>query len=150
MTINRPNNSNYCNTSKCITCNFRFVCASSPYCCVKFDSSNSVGNSEVIENLSNRIEELEKFITGFVNSQASIVSGVLEEFKNINSNIDSINNAISESSKIISEKIEFTKDNITSENSSQIVPFPNETEDKNVLVEKKGMFGRTKWVEKKK
>lgn len=151
MTINKPNiNNSACNTSKCVACNFRFVCASSPYCCVR--SSSNVDNTEEVSNLAKKIEGLEGLIAGFVNSQVSVVSGILEEFKKIDSNINTINSSISETSNAISEKIESIQkietipENIT-EGQNQIVPF--DKQDDKVLVEKKGMFGRTKWVEKK-
>lgn len=160
MTINKPSmNNSSCSTSKCVACNFRFVCASSPHCCIDNIRSNSdnSNNTEEILKLSKKIEELESFIAGFVNSQVSVVSGILEEFKNINSNMGVINNSVSESSKVISEKVKSVIDSIQQaktlqeefpESSGQIVPFDNQEEGK-VLVEKKGVFGRTKWVEKK-
>ena len=151
MTINKPySNDCSCSSSKCMGCNFRLVCASSPYCCI--NSSSNINKSEIYE-LYQKIEELEKIIIGFVNSQINATSGKLEEIKKINSNIDATNNSISELDKNMNEKIDSIQQignfsDMSLQDSNQIVPFSKNEE--KVIVEKKGFFGKSKWVEEKK
>ena len=148
MTINKPSCNNSCHSSKCVICNLRFVCASSPYCRI-----NNPDNEEAeLSKLYQKIEELENIIAGFVNSQVSVVSGILEEFKNINDSMGNINKPVLEQLGATEEEIKSLKEIISNTDvnqniQSEIVPA---VKDQNVLVEKKGLFGKSKWVEDKK
>lgn len=153
MTINNRNQSNIsnCNPSKCMSCNFRFVCGSSPYCSIKDNSDSSQINAQLIQ----RIEELEKLVAGFVNNESNIINAIMEEFKSIRANVDNINNSISKLSNDLDEKLkepvvqslDNSTDNISDSN---IIPYSESNKKESVIVEKKGLFGRTKWVEEKK
>lgn len=148
------NSSNYrCNTSKCVTCNFKFVCASSPYCVIHNNTNNSISESS---------------INTIVQNQSKIYSSQVEMIQGLNNNINEIYKSLSlclDSINKISERLDNLENNqeISTEEStnvkdaqyteienSQIVPFSSELKEEKVMVEKKGLFGRKKWVEEKK
>lgn len=147
MTIDRSYTDNSCNNSKCYVCNFRFVCASSPYCLLQ-------GNS--VQNIKD-IQDFKKEVSDLVNSQMNLVSSLLDKFNNVSSSIASVEESVlnlKKSMDDVSTKIQdqslqtvLNTDDFNSVN--QIVPFESNNEEK-VMVEKKGLFGKTKWVEKKK
>lgn len=114
-----------CADVRCSGCNMRYVCASSPYCCVCKD------NSEVL----NRISNLESVVATLANGQVESAKTVIEEVKNLK---DDLSNS--------SIQIIKTEDEDSMEE-TQIAPAVVQTEGK-TFVEKKGIFGKNKWVEK--
>lgn len=145
------NSSNYgCNTSKCVTCNFKFVCASSPYCVVHNTLNNSTSDNainaiiqnqskiysseiDMMQSLNSKIEDISNILSSVVNS----INKINEDLYNLNTEKENIED------KQELKDVEYKE----SEN-SQIVPFSVPQE--KVMVEKKGLFGRKKWVEEKK
>ncbi len=149
MIANNLNNS--CNSSRCSICNFRFVCASSPYCSFKNNSSNTNIDS-VIKTLSQ--------------SQIEIYSKQMNIIQDINSKIEDLSNSISNILELIKSKdlqtdtapssqtvysgVSFEKINTEEDGSpTEIIPASVPQSNEKIIVEKKGLFGRKKWVEQK-
>ena len=147
MTIDRSYANSGCNTSKCYSCNFRFVCASSPYCAIQ-NNSNST-------QITKDVQDFKKEVANVVNSQMNIITSIVEKLNTMNIGVSSIEESISELKKSIediSSKIEIQEQpqevlNPNEPVESQIVPFQQKEE--KVIVEKRGLFGKTKWVEEK-
>ena len=149
MTIDRSYNSIGCNTSKCYSCNFRFVCASSPYCVIQ----------NINANKDNNTQEVIKEISVILKSQMDAIALVFDKINSINTEVSSIEESISTLNKSINnasnvaevgiqpETVSYSEVQSNSIPENQIVPF--NSEEQKVMVEKKGLFGRTKWVEEK-
>lgn len=167
MTINRHLDNSGCNTSKCISCNFRFVCATSPYCCVNNNASGMNNANQILAQFFQKIDEMEKLMAGFIGNQANIISTMSEELKKIDtnmtvinefisklsSNVDELKDKINSSSTILQSQVSTPTVNSLDNNSTnnEIMPINNTSNSKGdtVMVEKKGLFGKTKWVEEK-
>lgn len=126
MVMNNQSSTNCsCTNARCSGCNMRYVCASSPYCCVYKD------NSEILK----RISDLETVVATLVNGQAITTKAVIEEVKNLKGDLSS-------------SSVQILKpDDGGNTEETQIAPATVQTESK-TFVEKKGIFGKTKWVEK--
>lgn len=155
----QPQNNTYnCGTpNKCSMCMYKLICDRSPFCCIK----NNGGSCD---------------LTPIINELSQLETSMSNEFSNINTNINSIGatintlnnsiNSIGEAINTMSTKIDeiLSKLNTTntisgnavptvdaeilSENEQGLVPVSNNNE--TVLVQKKSVFGKTKWVEEKK
>ena len=150
-------NSFGCGTAnKCSVCLYKLICDRSPFCCIKKETescdftpiiniisqldnsiSNELSNKNIsIDNINNNIELLNnRFdeIVSYINSMNSKMDDILAKFED--SNIFYNNENIISNAEVLSE------------NEKGIVPFENNNDP--VLVQKKDIFGRTKWVEEK-
>lgn len=126
MVMNNQSSTNCsCTNTRCSGCNMRYVCASSPYCCVYKD------NSEILK----RISDLETVVATLANGQTITTKAVIEEVRNLKEDLSS-------------SSVQILKpDDGGNTEETQIAPATVQTESK-TFVEKKGMFGKTKWVEK--
>lgn len=122
---NQSSTSCSCADIRCSGCNMRYICASSPYCCICKD------NSELLKRISN----LESVVATLANGQVASTKTVVEEVRNLK---DDLSNS--------SVQIIKTEDKDSTEE-AQMTPAVVQTEGK-TFVEKKGMFGKSKWVEK--
>lgn len=145
------NSSNYgCNTSKCVTCNFKFVCASSPYCVVHNISNNSTSDNAINAIIQNQSKiyssemDMMQSLNGKIEDISNILSSVVNSINKINEDLYNLN----AKKENIEDKQEFKDVEYKESENSQIVPFSVPQE--KVMVEKKGLFGRKKWVEEKK
>lgn len=147
MIANTSNNN--CNPSRCSICNFKLVCASSPYCSLKGNPSNinidgivktlSQNQLETYSNQMSAIQDINSKIEKLSNSIASIL-------ELINSKNNQINTA--PSSQTVYSDVSFEKINTEeNDNSTEIVPSSISQNNEKVMVEKKGFFGKKKWVE---
>lgn len=122
---NQSSTSCSCTDIRCSGCNMRYICASSPYCCICKD------NSELLKRISN----LESVVATLANGQVASTKTVVDEVRSLK---DDLSNS--------SVQIIKTEDE-DSTVETQIAPAVVQTESK-TFVEKKGMFGKSKWVEK--
>lgn len=122
---NQSSTSCSCADIRCSGCNMRYICASSPYCCICKD------NSEPLKRISN----LESVVATLANGQVASTKTVVDEVRSLK---DDLSNS--------SVQIIKTEDKDSTEE-TQIAPAVVQTEGK-TFVEKKGMFGKSKWVEK--
>lgn len=146
MTIDRSYANSGCNNSKCYSCNFRFVCASSPYCVIQNNSTQTTKD----------IEDLKKEVANVVNAQMNIIASIVDKIDSVTTGVASVEKSLydlKEAIENISSKIEEQEQlqkvfEPMSDSENQIIPFENREE--KVMVEKKGFFGKNKWVEQKK
>lgn len=170
MVLMPPNNlqSNSCGSvNKCSACMYRLICPISPFCSINNSSGGT--NSTNINSVLNVINEgFNAQSTNLQNliSMVQILSNSLNEMNNtineLNTKIDDINSKITSvqpsSISTISldssdveiyppQEINSNNDNNYTLDNQGIIPYnPKEG---TVLVEKKGLFGKTKWVEEK-
>lgn len=155
-TMNIQNNG--CGTiSKCSGCMFKLICDKSPYCALK-DNNN---DSETYQNIQ---EQLTNIMSGLSTVNNNIMAVDINDQKIANA-IDLLQtsvNLISENvNKLLSNtnaQLEALNENLAnntngiinvSPSGSDVVPYTEENQDATVLVEKKNIFGKSKWVEKK-
>jgi archaellum component FlaC len=155
--VNNP--SNACGTtSKCGGCVYKLICDRSPYCRIKNNSTNldlSPVTNELTQFESAMGKEL-KTISANMNTVGSNLNVLNNNINNIGTAISEINTKLDEIlSKLSSSKVELddTVQSVDAEEVTEdeqgIVPFTNASDD-TVLVQKKNIFGKTKWVEEKK
>lgn len=161
--------SNECGTAnKCVVCNMRFICAHSPYCCVhdKKDSEN-VDLTPINEKLSDLSDKVQYQSQAFP-IIGNAIDGINAKIESLNSGLEKLSELVqiirddiktfnSESSDKLSDilnKVNEKSDNmynVSEEINSELVPYNTESNNNDtVLVEKKNLFGKTKWVEEKK
>lgn len=180
MVLNpRSNNtsSQGCNSGRCISCAMSLVCSKSPYCVLDGEQQNidfiSIlkGTPESIyENLLSMksgldnntlaIASLLELDSNSYNSLATKIDLLGDQISLLSHSIQGVNdrfNAIDEKLDLILSK--FTESEYIPQNGelmnasgeeSGIVPYSTLANDSPVLVEKKTLFGKSKWVEQKK
>ena len=155
-TMNIQNNG--CGTiSKCSGCMFKLICDKSPYCALKDNNNDSEIYQNIQEQLTNIMSGLstvnnnimavdtnDQKIDSAINSLQTSINLISE---NINKSLSNINTQL----EVLNEKLANNTNGVVnvSPNGSDVVPYTDENQDATVLVEKKNMFGRSKWVEKK-
>lgn len=153
--VNIQNNG--CGTiSKCSGCMYKLICDKSPYCVL--------GNDKDTDKYKEIQEQLSNIMSGLSTINNNVMALDIHNQK-ILSAIDVLQNTINsveEKTDKILKKIKDKKDD-TEEcldnnieevsklnvDSSDIVPYTEQSQDATVLVEKKNIFGKSKWVEKK-
>lgn len=146
MTIDRSYNNNSCSNTKCSTCNLKLICASSPYCLINESSTQSVNDIQQLKSeLYAQINTINSMIEQFNQMNLSITS-VEKSLSNLSQSVDSIKN-VAESINQPQVLYSSVDQNNYNEEQNKIVPY--EEKDDKVIVEKKGLFGKTKWVEQK-
>ena len=147
-------NNNHCgcgSTPKCSMCLYKLICDKSPYCCIN-NSCNC--DFTPIQNAINQLES--EMSNGFSNLNTNINSvGALLNV--VNNSINSIGAATNEiNSKVDEILTKLPSTNVESESAekieSQMLPvesniIPTSKGNDTVLVEKKNIFGKTKWFE---
>ena len=152
--FSQPNNLCNCGTpNKCYTCLYKLICERSPFCCIKNSSSC---------DLTPIVNELSQLETAMANQFSNIntnINSIGSTLNTVNSSINSIGAAINEINSKLDEVLS-KLENTNSVNSipvanaetfsgeeQSLIPVTNESD--TVLVQKKSMFGKTKWVEEK-
>lgn len=160
--INNIQNNGCGTINKCSVCNFKLICDKSPYCMI--NKINNVDLTQSFEPLKNQLDSVMSGLSTINNNLMVIDSGnknillniskINENLVSLGNNITELNDIISKSLKVINEnsdEIKDVTDDTTVENydinNSDVVPYTNEPD--TVLVEKKSIFGKSKWVEKK-
>lgn len=160
--INNIQNNGCGTINKCSVCNFKLICDKSPYCMI--NKINNVDLTQSFEPLKNQLDSVMSGLSTINNNLMVIDSGnknillniskINESLVSLGNNITELNDIISKSLKVINENSDESKDvadDTTVENydinNSDVVPYANEPD--TVLVEKKSIFGKSKWVEKK-
>lgn len=126
--------------ARCCCCNMRLICAKSPYCVIGGSSDKD-------------LEEIKTLLTTLtanvatVQETSNIIMTELGEFRQdtqtkldeIYTKVENINTASGQSMPV-----EVVEDD------SKSLAVLNPKEEETILVEKKGLFGKSKWVEQKK
>lgn len=153
-----------CGTAnKCMNCNMMYMCARSPYCCFRNNNmdmaqpdltplQNAVSGlsgtvaqqAQDIDLLKSNIHEISERINLLNASMSNLVNTMGSEMNKLASKIDSIQSKESVQTNPVDETFDIKNEN------SSIVPYSKGNNEDTVLVEKKGIFGKTKWVEEKK
>ena len=156
--IAQPASNCGCGTiNKCSMCVYKLICERSPFCCIKNGGSGTCDLTPVL----NAINQLGEAINNkFTNTDANIAS-IGAALNTMNSSINSIGAAINESNAKLDEILSKLNTSATVTNAidvsniedikdgeNGIIPYSSEPD--SVLVQKKTMFGKTKWVEEKK
>lgn len=170
MVLMPPNNlqSNSCGSiNKCSDCMYRLICPISPFCSIGNSSSGTSSTdtnsvlSAINEGFSGQSSNLQSLISMIqtlsnrLNEMNSTINELNTKIDDINSKITSVQpSSISTMSLDSSDVDIYPPQEINSNSDSNyaldnqgIIPYnPKEG---TVLVEKKGLFGKTKWVEEK-
>lgn len=167
------NDYSLCGTvSKCSSCNMKLICYKSPFCSIRENNStNSFKYNEDIinqlyaisENTNGNINNMNEYFNKIISVLSDLSGNIQDIIKNtsqindILNNIEQINKSISElNNKIGSTGVYNINDYVSnnenattdvSNNKNEVAVFDNQAE---VLVQKKGLFGKTKWVSEKK
>lgn len=170
-------NSAGCSNGRCNNCAFALICNKSPYCVLNnlnniqtdlspvvqtvdeklyavtsnmSELNNNIGTVNVsyeqivdsINNLNKVLENMKLLLNNKFESINTQLNNMLIDFENkindTNSKIEAIN---TNDSVLISNSVENTENAVT--------PYTNQANDATILVEKKNIFGKSKWVEKK-
>lgn len=165
--------------SRCCCCNMRLICAKSPYCVINSGSGSSDKKLEEIENLIQQLiqsqaQAIADFETKATAAQASLntitaniatlqttsdnLTTTFSEFAQdtktkldeIYAKVENIPAASTTSINDLDTPIDVDSSDVSEDDSKSLAVLkPKETED-TILVEKKGLFGKSKWVEQKK
>lgn len=177
MVLNQMNSIDSCGcgtVNRCVGCSMKYVCAKSPYCCISNNGSSIdlAPMLNAISELSNTVSQQSQLLTTI----ASMINKIDNEIKTINTNITELSTSITSNLSDLTNKIDTNQTSndsklteilnklpssanaepvsllsgIDSMNDSGLVPYSANSDKETVLVEKKGMFGKTKWVEEKK
>lgn len=155
----QPNNMQQANacgtTAKCMGCMYKLICPRSPFCCLGNGGSTDLTPVlQAISNLSSSISDAFAGQGAAINGLDSKLNSIGAALNILNENVNSIGallNTVNATVNEINSKITTsatTVETIQPEEAEAqgIVPFEgNDT----VLVEKKGIFGKSKWVEEK-
>ena len=133
-----PNN-NTCSRAKCENCNLGYVCTKSPYCIVpeltKAMSNNNTADVNIIQVHQDIITQLVELCS----SLSSKVDAMSEQLstQSIQLNTRNTNNIVNQN------------DTISNNNNTAIAVVNEDFTKDQVLIEKKGLFGKSKWVVEK-
>lgn len=144
-----------CGVNKCMNCTWCLICAKSPYCCINGGGS-CADTQKILDAISNLSQDLAE-------TTSTILSTIGTGFTFVNNHIDTIATSINTNVDTKIAGIDTKLDEILSrlpvvnnisatdiEAQGAIVPFDASVSDSEpVLVEKKTLFGKTKWVEQK-
>lgn len=163
------NNTMNCNSNgRCSTCTMSLVCSKSPFCSLNKTKEKDVVLEPIINAVGSGFSNINSKMNDFSNYFVALDTIVSKENSDIGQLktsvqmlIDNINILSTEISDINSKLSKLLDSGATvntiSENIPQdinesegIVPYSNESKETPVLVEKKGLFGKSKWVEEKK
>lgn len=130
---------------KCGSCLYKLICERSPFCCIKNNSTCDL--TPVMNALSQLQQVLENDLSVLltnINSVGAAVNAANESLNSIGSVVNEINSKLDNMQNV---SLNSNNSNGLVEASSSVVPY---SDDETVLVQKKGIFGKTKWVEEKK
>lgn len=152
--FNNPNNSHSCGTvNKCSMCLYKLICERSPFCCIK-DSGGNCDFTPIVNELSqleiamaNEFSNINKNIIENTTNIDAKLDNLTDFAKGINNKLNDIISKLNSLSSVSSNEIQTVNAEILPETEQGLVPFSN---DDTVLVQKKNVFGKTKWVEEKK
>lgn len=153
MVLNGVQNSCGKNTSvKCATCNLKFICSKSPHCNFTHIDDNFDAISKFISGFYNQYQNdmsIEKDVLVQIQQNSNLQEIKLSEIKNdydnkyieLNKKLDEIIN------KLLQSNCDYNNDSVDIEvpNSNSLEVYNNSK----TYVEKKNLFGKTKWVEDK-
>ena len=165
--------------SRCCCCNMRLICAKSPYCVINSGSGSSDKKLEEIETLiqqliqsqSVAVQSLADLETKTDASQTSL-NTITTNLATLQTSVDNLTTVFGEfaqDSKTKLDEIYAKVENIQPatptnefdtpidvdasdvlEGDSKSLAVLSPKEEETILVEKKGLFGKSKWVEQKK
>lgn len=165
-----------CSNGKCYNCPFSLICSKSPMCILKNIINNGQDTENVENILSNIKVAMDNINNNMGNTYISAMEQIktipktlevetnnseLEtKIQNFQNELFELYNKLSEQIEYITQRInDITTSNIqinteTQSNSvmpkeNNIIPYQNNNEEIPTYVEKKTIFGKTKWVEKK-
>jgi hypothetical protein len=153
------NSRNCGSASKCGNCNLSLVCPKSPYCCIKNTGGGSSGDIKTLlsaisaENklLSEGFSVLEQNLTNLISQIQDLKQTMIKNSTEINDQLNSVETKI-DSLSFKDSTVDADADIPAVETvlDEGLVPYTSsdDVEEDKVLVEKKGLFGRSKWVEK--
>lgn len=164
--------------SRCCCCNMRLICAKSPYCVINSGSGSSDKKLEEIETLIQQLiqsqtQALADFETKAIAAQASLntITANIATLQTTSDNLTTTFGEFAQDTKTKLDEIYAKVENIpatsttsindldtqvdvdssdVSEDDSKSLAVLKPKEDDTILVEKKGLFGKSKWVEQKK
>ena len=161
--------------SRCCCCNMRLVCAKSPYCSIGGNSSDKKLDeiealiqqliqsqavvTQALADLETKADTAQTSLNNLTNNVATVqetcdmTRTVLGEFQQdtkqkldeIYAKVENINSA---STQGLDTPIDVDSSDV-SEDDSKSLAVLKPKEEETILVEKKGLFGKSKWVEQK-
>lgn len=147
MVLMQPNmtqQQNSCGTvAKCSGCIYRLICPISPYCSIKNVSQSS--NFDAVSMQKGIDSQFESLNSGLVNMDFGI-KDIVNSINNINSRLEDIYSKLDKINTQEPVNYNYVEETQDGENNG-LVPYSKENQ--TVLVEKKGLFGKSKWVEEK-
>ena len=130
-----PNN-NTCSRAKCENCNLGYVCSKSPYCIL----------SEIVKS-SNKIDEVN---VNMIQVHQDIITQLVQLYETLNNKVDEMSQKIDTPSTVTNTRntnnISNQKETINNNNDTAIAVVDDNFTRDQVLIEKKGLFGKSKWV----
>lgn len=165
--------------SRCCCCNMRLVCAKSPYCVINSGSGSSDKRLEEIETLIQQLIQSQSVVvqsladletkTGANQTSLNTIATNLVTLQTSVDNLTTVFGEFAQDTKTKLDEIYAKVENIqpttsaakfstsididasdVSEDDSKSLAVLKPKEEETVLVEKKGLFGKSKWVEQKK
>lgn len=165
--------------SRCCCCNMRLVCAKSPYCVINSGSGSSDKKLEEIETLIQQLIQSQAVVTQALadletksdTAQASL-NTITTSIATLQTTSDNLTTAFGEfaqdtktkldeiyakveninsvSTQSLDAPIDVDSSDVSEDDSKSLAVLKPKDEEETILVEKKGLFGKSKWVEQKK
>ena len=165
--------------SRCCCCNMRLICAKSPYCVINSGSGSSDKKLDEIEALIQQLIQSQSVVVQSLADLETKTDANQTSLNTIATNLVTLQTSVDNLTTVFGEFAQDTKtkldeiyakvENIqpttsaakfstpididvsdVSEDDSKSLAVLKPKEEETVLVEKKGLFGKSKWVEQKK
>ena len=156
--------------SRCSVCMYKLICPKSPFCCISGSGCDLTPVLSAISQLNSLVTSSFSTTNGDIASLQTDISSIGATLNTMNESINSIGATASvfsvdpnvSSNTVLMSEMPISIQNVSNDIEEPVTPMTAEVVEPNslatyvpkdndtVLVQKKGLFGKTKWVEEKK